>query len=118
MKTHQQQQTSKRKKLKKKKLERKMILKRFLSNLKDNKKVISINKSNLLKYENSWPTNDEILKIEEKKEQLVPLVNHLRSIIKTRGPLSVHDYMAQVNNNFFYISFLSFLSLLSFYYYK
>lgn len=56
----------------------------------------SIDRSGLLRFDNIWPTNDEILRVSEKKEPPTPLVEQLRNIIKVRGPITVHDYMAQV----------------------
>jgi hypothetical protein len=56
----------------------------------------SIDRSGLIQYGPKWPSKEEIEASNQKKEPLVPLVEQLRSIIKVKGPISVHDYMAQV----------------------
>jgi hypothetical protein len=56
----------------------------------------SIDRSGLIQHGPKWPSKEEIEVINQKKEPLVPLVEQLRSIIKVKGPISVHDYMAQV----------------------
>ena len=95
------------------------MLRRFFCSKKLKKQTITIDTSGLIKYGNIWPTNEEIIKIEQMKETPSPLVNHLRGIIKTRGPLTLHEYMAQVSFFFFFTfyfnCFLLLASYISFY---
>ena len=63
---------------------------------------IRIDKSGLMKSGSKWPTPVEWTTIEKNKEISTPLVKHLKSIIKQRGPMSVHDYMSQVILTTFY----------------
>jgi hypothetical protein len=56
----------------------------------------SIDRSGLIQYGPKWPSNEEIIAISQKKEPATPLVQQLRSLIKVRGPITVHEYMAQV----------------------
>jgi SAM-dependent MidA family methyltransferase len=55
----------------------------------------SVDSSGLLSIGSNWPSAEELRHIELSKEPLTPLVKELRSAIRLRGPMSVHEYMSQ-----------------------
>jgi hypothetical protein len=62
--------------------------------------TVSIDKTGLMQFGSTWPTDEDIKEIEKKKEKKTPLVDYLRRLIQVRGPISVHDYMSQVTIEF------------------
>lgn len=73
-------------------------IRRFSTSKKS--KRFSVDVSELVQNKFMWPSEKDLAEIVKNKEPLTPMAIELRSIIRGRGPIPVHDYMSQSLHHF------------------